>query len=79
MCSGVVPVSARATSFFELGHYSGWHNVVNHKLTGRWVLWPWRPRFVVIRSLLAGFVAEPEHADDSCFFMLARKPGAPAG
>ncbi len=69
-------MSARATEYFELGHYYGWHNVVARRLTGRWVLWPWRPRFFWLRSLLAGFVAEPEHADDSCFFMAAVKPSA---
>lgn len=67
-------MSARATQYFELGHYYGWHNVLARRLTGRWVIWPWRPRFFVLEALLSGFVAEPEHADDSCFFMLARKP-----
>lgn len=66
-------MSASATQYFELGHYYGWHNVLARRLTGRWVVWAWRPRFFLLRSLLAGFVAEPEHADDSCFFMLAHK------
>jgi len=67
-------MSARATAFFELGHYTAWHNLLARRLAGRWVIWPWRPRFVLIERLLTGFVDEPEREDDSCFLMLARKP-----
>ncbi len=66
-------MSARATKYFELGHYYGWPNLLARRLTGRWVIWPWRPRFFLIERLLAGFVAEAEHEDDSCFFMAACK------
>ena len=67
-------MSARATKFFELGHYAGFPNLLARRLTGRWVVWPWRPRFFLVENLLTGFVMEPEHADDSCLFLLARKP-----
>lgn len=66
-------MSARATRFFEMGHYFGIHNLLARKLLGRWVVWPWRPRFYLIERLLASFVDEPEHEDDSCLFMEARK------
>jgi SAM-dependent methyltransferase len=66
-------MSARATKFFELGHYTGILNLLARRLTGRWVLWPWRPRFFILESLLSRFVMEPEHSDDSCLFMAAHK------
>ncbi len=68
-------MSARATRFFELGHYAGWDNLVARRLVGRWVVWRWRPRFVLLEHLLASFVCEPEHPDDSCLFLVAEKPG----
>ena len=67
-------MSAQATQYFEVLHYAGWHNLLTRRLTGRWVVWPWRPRFFLTERLLKRFVDEPEHADDSCWFMLARKP-----
>lgn len=70
-------MSARATRFFELGHYTGLPSLISRRLTGQWVLWPWRPRFALTEGLLTSFVNEPEHPDDSCFFMKARKPPSP--
>lgn len=67
-------MSAEATQVFELAHYAGWHNVLAQRLTGRWVVWPWRPRFLLTEWLLTRFVQEPPHDDDSCFFILAHKP-----
>ena len=66
-------MSARATRYFEWGHYYGWPNVLARRLTGQWVLWPWRPRFGLEEALLTQFVYEAEHADDSCLFMVAQK------
>lgn len=66
-------LSTRATHLFELGHYAGWHNLLSRKLTGRWVLWPWRTRFYLTERLLAGCVDEQEHTDDSCLFIVAHK------
>jgi SAM-dependent methyltransferase len=71
-------MSARATRFFELGHYSGWHNLLAQRATGHWVIWPWRPRFYPVERLLAGFASEPEHLDDSCLLVEARKSPARA-
>jgi SAM-dependent methyltransferase len=67
-------MSACATKFFEMGHYTGLPNLLARRLTGRWVVWPWRPRFFLIEKLLSSFVMEPEHEEDSCFFMGAHKP-----
>lgn len=66
-------LSARATKFFELGHYMGWHNIVARRITGRWVLLPWRPLFYPTERLLASFVNEREHSDDSCLLIEAHK------
>ncbi|MBL8057370.1 MAG: class I SAM-dependent methyltransferase [Anaerolineales bacterium] len=67
-------MSARATRYFEWGHYLGLPNLAARKLTGRWVPWDWRPLFGPAEALLDEFVAEPEHPDDSCLFLRARKP-----
>jgi SAM-dependent methyltransferase len=67
-------MSARATRYFELGHYAGWDNLVARRLLGRWVWWRWQPRFLLLELLLASFVREPEHPDDSCLFLVAEKP-----
>lgn len=69
-------LSARATRYFELGHYAGVDNLVARRLVGRWVVWPWRPRFAPLERLIGSFVSEPEHADDSCLFLVAEKPAA---
>lgn len=68
-------MSRRATQVFELGHYAGVDNLLARRLTGQWVVWPWRPRFVLLEWLLTRFVYEAPDACDSCFFMLACKPG----
>ena len=67
-------MSARATRYFEWGHYVGLPNLAARRLTGRWVPWDWRPLFGPAEALLNEFVAEPEHPDDSCLFLRARKP-----
>ncbi len=66
-------LSARATKFFELGHYAGWHNILARRTTGRWVLFPWRPLFYPTEQLLASFVEEREHPNDSCLLIEAHK------
>jgi SAM-dependent methyltransferase len=66
-------MSANATRYFELGHYYGLPNVISRRLTGEWVLFPWRPRFMAEEGLLQRFVDEPAKADDSCYFMAATK------
>lgn len=66
-------LSARATRTFEVRHYLGATNLAARRLTGRWVAWPWRPRFGRIERRIVAFVEEPEHDDDSCLFVVAEK------
>lgn len=70
-------MSAPATRVFEIGHYAGVPNLISRRVTGKWVFWPWRPRFFLLERLLAHFVEEAEHEDDSCLFIEARKPARP--
>jgi SAM-dependent methyltransferase len=67
-------MSARATRTFELLHYGGWHNLLAQRLTGRWVVWRWRPRFAPTEHVLRQFLEEAPHADDSCLFLVAHRP-----
>jgi SAM-dependent methyltransferase len=63
-------LSPRATHYLELGHYYGAPNLISRKLFGKWVLWPWRPRFALEEKVLAPHVAETDVPDSSeCFFV----------
>jgi SAM-dependent methyltransferase len=63
-------LSPRATHYLELGHYYGAPDVVARKLTGKWVVWPWRPLFAVEEAVLAPRVAEDDVPNSSeCFFV----------
>jgi len=63
-------LSPRATYYLELGHYYGAPDVVARKLTGKWVVWPWRPLFAVEEAVLASRVAEDDVPNSSeCFFV----------
>jgi hypothetical protein len=67
-------MSARATRLFDLGHIYGVPNLISRRLTGQWVLFPWRPRFALEESVLAPLVAEEDPPDASCCFFVAQKP-----
>jgi SAM-dependent methyltransferase len=45
-------LSRRAVWFFDLGHFLGLPNLAWHRLTGRWVLFPWAPLFCLERRFL---------------------------
>ncbi len=63
-------LSPRATHLLELGHYYGAPNLLWRKLFGKWVVWPWRPRFVLEEAVLAPRVAEDNLPNSSeCFFV----------
>ncbi len=63
-------LSPRATHYLELGHYYGAPDVVARKLTGKWVVWPWRPLFTLEEAVLAARVAEDGGPNSSeCFFV----------
>lgn len=68
-------LSPRATQYLELGHYYGAPNLLARKVTGRWVPWPWRPRFVVEEAILAPHVAEDDVPNSGCCFFVAEKAG----
>jgi SAM-dependent methyltransferase len=66
-------LSPRAAKLFELGHYYGIPNLLAHKLTNRWVLWPWRPRFALEEAILRPIVMEDNPPDATCYFFVAIK------
>ena len=66
-------LSARATHLLELGHYYGVPNVISRRLLGRWVVWPWRPRFVLEENVLGPRVVEDGLPGSSCCFFVAVK------
>lgn len=66
-------LSPRATQYLEMGHYYGAPNLVARKLTGKWVLWPWRLRFALEEAVLAPHVAEDDVPNSACCFFVAEK------
>ncbi len=66
-------LSPRATQYLELGHYYGVPNLATRKLAGRWVVWPWRPRFALEEAVLAPRVAEDDVPNSGCCFFVAEK------
>ncbi len=67
-------LSPRATQYLELGHYYGVPNLAMRKLAGKWVVWPWRPRFALEEAVLAPRVAEEDVPNSGCCFFVAEKP-----
>jgi ubiquinone/menaquinone biosynthesis C-methylase UbiE len=66
-------MSPRAAAFFDLGHFYGTPNLILHKLTGRWVIWPWRPRFALEEALLCALAAETDLTEAACHFFVSTK------
>ena len=66
-------LSPRAAKFVELGHYLGIPNLLFHKLLGRWVVWPWRPRFALIEKMLNPLVLQHDPPGATCCFFVAIK------
>lgn len=66
-------LSPRAAKFVELGHYLGIPNLLTRKLLGRWVVWPWRPRFALIEKVLTPLVLEHDPPGATCCFFVAVK------
>lgn len=71
-------MGARAARLFDLGHFAGVPNLVTRAVIGRWVVWPWRPRFVIGERLAAPAVAERDPPDATGCFIVARVPGSAA-
>ena len=68
-------LSPQATHYLELGHYYGLPNLITHNLFGKWVIWPWRPRFALEEVVLAPCVAEDDVPNSSCCFFVTEKAG----
>jgi ubiquinone/menaquinone biosynthesis C-methylase UbiE len=66
-------MSARATVLFDLAHFYGVPDLFTHQLTGRWVAWPWRPRFAVEEAIFSPLVAEDNPPDATCCFFAVIK------
>jgi len=66
-------LSPRATRLLELGHFYGLPNLAARRLFGKWVVWPWRPRFALEEKVLAPRVAEDGVPNSSCCFFVAEK------
>jgi len=66
-------MSPRAAAFFDLGHFYGAPNLILHKLMGRWVIWPWRPRFALEEALLCSLAAETDPDGAACHFFVSTK------
>jgi ubiquinone/menaquinone biosynthesis C-methylase UbiE len=66
-------LSPRATQYLELGHYYGLPSLIGRRLFGTWVVWPWRPRFVLEEAVLAPRVAEDGVPNSGCCLFVAEK------
>ncbi len=66
-------ISPRAARVMEFGHYWGLGNLISRKLTRRWVLWPWRPRFALEEAVLGPMVMENDPPGATCVFFVAIK------
>jgi SAM-dependent methyltransferase len=72
-------LSRRATHSMEAGHLTGLPNLLWHRLFGRWVVWPWRPRFALLEARLLRLVEEDDPPGASCCFFLCRRTEEGAG
>ncbi len=68
--------SGAATGFIELLHYEGCHNVLAWRLTGRWVLLPWRPLSLLQEWFIARLLRKEGPGENCCVYIEARKPPA---
>jgi SAM-dependent methyltransferase len=66
-------LSRRATHHLEAGHVLGLPNLVWQTLLGRWVVWPWRPRFALQEARLLPLVEEDDPPGASCCLFVARR------
>jgi SAM-dependent methyltransferase len=67
-----------AMSFFDLSHYYGAPTLVSKRLTGRWILWPGKRRYLPWERWLEGrlvdFAAQIGIPDGAYYFFTATKP-----
>lgn len=65
---------AAAVGWLEVLHYEGWHNLLSRALTRRWVLFPWRPLYVIPEALVAKYAGRKNSKDATCILIDAIKP-----
>ena len=63
-----------AVGLLELLHYEGWHNLLSKALTGRWVLFPWRPLYFIPEWVVAKYVGKKTSKGNTCILFEASKP-----
>ena len=66
-------MSPGATAIFDLGHLYGGFNWIDHWITGKWVILPWRPLFFLEEKVIASFIGEDNPPLASCHFFVAKK------
>jgi len=62
-----------AMHFFDLSHYLGSSALLTRKLLGRWVLFPWKTRFVPLDRWLSRCCSAEPVSDGAYIFFLCRK------
>jgi SAM-dependent methyltransferase len=71
-------LSPGAMGFFDLSHYYGAPTLISKRLTGRWVLWPGKRRYLPwerwLEGRLADFAAQIGVSDGAYYFFTASKP-----
>jgi hypothetical protein len=64
--------------FFDLSHYYGAPTLVSKRLTGRWILWPEKGRYLPWERWLEGrlvdFAQQIGIPDGAYYFFTATKP-----
>lgn len=66
-------MSPRATGLFDLAHFYGAPDLIVRRLTGRWVLLPWRPAFGLEEWGVSALVAEDDPQGATCCFFFVKK------
>lgn len=66
-------MSPRATAIFDLAHFYGGFNWIDYHITGKWVIFPWRPFFILEEKTISYFIKEHNPEDASCHFFVAKK------
>jgi len=66
-----------AMAIFDLSHYYGVPTLVSKRLTGRWILWPGKRKYLPwergLEALLAGYAAQIAVPDGAYYFFTAVK------
>jgi len=66
-------MSPVATAIFDLCHFYGCFNWIDHWIMGKWVISPWRPLFFLEEKIIASFIGEDNPLRASCHFFVAKK------